>query len=55
MQLESDDVSFPDTKTTKESYVKVTLKNLDKVDHSVSRKLSFKHFVLHLYLFTDNL
>lgn len=42
VQLESDDVSFPDTKANKENYVKVTLRNLDKVDHCVSTMLSIK-------------
>ncbi|XP_063869324.1 uncharacterized protein LOC135105178 [Scylla paramamosain] len=52
VQLESDDVSFPDTKTTKESYVKVTLKNLDKVDHSVQAEVTQGPFMVRHTRFT---
>ncbi|XP_071545499.1 uncharacterized protein [Panulirus ornatus] len=46
VQLVSDNVSFPDTASTRENYVKVQLRNLDSVIHAVKAEVSQGPFVV---------
>ncbi|KAG0721765.1 Centrosomal protein [Chionoecetes opilio] len=52
VELVSDDVTFPDTRATQETFIKIMLRNLDKTVHSVQAEVTNGPFIVRHTQFT---